>query len=60
MLTVYPIFGYVPLFYFIKGTFSVVSMRTAITFGLENMEIQTAVTLYYVNLKRIMKLMSRQ
>lgn len=35
-------------------------MRTAISFGLDSMEIQTAVALYYVNLKRIMKLMPKQ
>ena len=35
-------------------------MRTAISFGLDSMEIQTAIALYYVNLKRIMKLMSKQ
>lgn len=34
-------------------------MRTAISFGLNSMEIQTAVALYYVNLKRIMKLMPK-
>lgn len=34
-------------------------MRTTISFGLNSMEIQTAVALYYVNLKRIMKLMSK-
>lgn len=33
-------------------------MRTTISFGLNSMEIQTAVALFYVNLKRIMKLMS--
>ena len=33
-------------------------MRTTISFGLNSMEIQTAVALFFVNLKRIMKLMS--
>lgn len=31
-------------------------MRTTISFGLDSFEIQDAVALYYVNLKRIMKL----
>lgn len=31
-------------------------MRTTISFGLDSFEIQAAVALYYVNLKRIMKL----
>ena len=30
-------------------------MRTAISFGLNSMEIQTAVALFYINLKRVMK-----
>ena len=34
-------------------------MRTAISFGLDSMELQAAVALYYVNLKRIMKLMPK-
>lgn len=34
-------------------------MRTTISFGLDSFEIQAAVALYYVNLKRIMKLKAK-
>ena len=34
-------------------------MGKAISFGLESMEVQAAVAMYCVNLKRIMKLMAK-
>lgn len=34
-------------------------MRTTISFGINSLEIQAAVAIYYVNLKRIMKLMAK-